>query len=217
MKEVLRNIKQAVWHRFGLYPIYALRKKISEQFPLRDLDLLEAFAYTGAWQARVYKDYARYHEAWEIQAICEEPLKRNLPGAIIKITNSFEEVKRCDKKFNFINVDTHQGLFGEYCEHFEFFPLMFRVMQDECMVVLNVIPNASQYWLDKYNGLFNAEQLRRRKEFYGCPDPSNISFDEMMKTYKRICEENGYRIEWHYFHQRTLTWYLALHLKKIKK
>lgn len=216
MKEQLRNIKQRTWHSFKWYPIYGLLKKINEHYPLKDLDALEAFAYTGALQAVAYKDRTRYHEAWEIRKECEFPLKRNLPNAVVKITDSFSEVKVCTKKFNFINVDTHQGLFGNYCEHFDFLPLLFRVMQDECLVILNVIPKADADWISKYPALFNVEHLKRRKDFYGCADPKNVSFEGMMKTYSDLCSKNGYEILWHSFHKRNLMYYLALQLKKTK-
>lgn len=216
MKEQLRSIKQFTWHSLKWYPIYGVLEKINAHYPLKDLVALEAFAYTGALQARAYKDLTSYHEAWEIQKICEPALRRNLPKAIVKITDSFEEVRTTEKKFNFINVDTHQGLFGDYCEHFEFFPLLFRVMQDECIVILNTIPRADSEWREKYPTLLNAEHLKRRKEFYDCVDPSDISEDTMLRAYRRICAENGFELVWHCFHQRNVMYYLALHLKRKK-
>src|SRR3954471_22628392 len=127
MKQFLRNIKQAIFHAFKLYPIYTVLGEINKRIPLKGCYALEAFAYTGAWQARAYKQYPAYHEAWEIEPACKPDLEKNLPNATIKITNSFEEVLRCKTKFDFINVDTHQGMYGPYCENFEFFPLLFNV------------------------------------------------------------------------------------------
>ena len=143
IKQVLSKIKQEVYHRLHLYPVYDVFRAINRRFPLKGCAALEAFAFTGAWQTRAFKKYPAYLEAWEIDGTCLPELKKNLPGATVRITNSFEEVLRCDKKFDLINVDTHQGLFGSYCENFEFFPLLFRVAKDECMVNLNVIPSAS--------------------------------------------------------------------------
>lgn len=216
MTQYLSKIKQRVFHAFKLYPIYKILQVINNRFPLTGCTALEAFSYTGAWQARAYKNYPSYHEAWEIDTTCEPHLKKNLPKANIKITNSFEEILRCDKKFNFINVDTHQGLFGAYCENFEFFPLIFRVMQDECIVNLNVIPHASAAWKNRYHTLFNEEHLARRKAFYKTENPENVTLDQMLTTYGEIAAQYGYSIIWHYYKQRTLTYYLVLHLKKNK-
>ena len=213
-RKIIGTIKQTIFHSFKLYPVYEVFKAINTHYPLKGCVALEAFAYTGAWQTRAYKHYPSYLEAWEIDSQCEGPLKKNLPEATIRITNSFEEILRCQKKFNFINVDTHQGIFGEYCENFEFFPLLFKVTQDECIVNLDVIPNASPYWRQRYPTLFNTEHLARRNAFYNTGNPENVTLEQMLDSYKAIARKNNYDIVWHYYKQRTLTYYLVLHLKK---
>lgn len=203
-----------MFHTLKIYPIYRVIHTINTHYPLKGCIALEAFAYTGELQTRAYKKYPTYLEAWEISADCEMALKKNLPRATIKITNSFDELLRCTKKFNYINVDTHQGLFGKYCENFEFFPLLFNVTANECIVNLNVIPNATDKWKRKYPDLFNKEHLARRKEFYNTERPENVSLEEMLTVYRMIAQHNGYEVIWHYSLQRTLTYYLVLHLKK---
>lgn len=214
MKRILTKIKREIFHRLKLYPIYKVIRAVNAQFPLDECVALEAFAFTGELQTRAYKKYPKYLEAWEISEYWKEDLKRNLPGATIKITNTFEEIMRCEKKFNFINVDTHQGLFGDYCENFEIYPLLFNVMQDECIVNLNVIPQASARWKQKYPDLFNEKHLAKRKEFYTSDHPDNISITEMLLTYRKIASKNNYDIVWNYQLKRTLTYYLVLHFKK---
>jgi len=215
MKAFLRKIKQAVYHALKLYPIYDVIRQINKELPLKGCRTLEAFAFTGAWQTKAFKHFPSYLEAWEIDPACEGPLRKNLPGAVIRITDSFEEVKRCSTRFDFINVDTHQGLFGPYCENFEFYPLLFHVAADSCIVNLNVIPSANDYWLTKYPDLFSSEHLARRKAFYQVEDPARITLKQMLSRYAAIAEEHGFRITWHYYRQRTLTYYLALHLVRI--
>jgi hypothetical protein len=214
LRQLLAKIKRAIFHGLKLYPVYKVLDKINERFPLKNSVALEAFAYTGALQTTAYKHLPKYLEAWEIAADCKPELEKNLPGATVKITNSFEEVLRCKTKFNFINVDTMQGIFGDYCENFEFFPIMFNVMQDECIVNLNVIPHAAGKWRKKYSTVFNKEHLTRREKFYRTGDPENVTLDQMLKTYGEIAAEKGYSIIWHYYQKRTLTYYLVLHLKK---
>ena len=214
IRNLLSAAKQAVFHGLRLYPVYRVIDAIHRRFPLAGCSALEAFAYTGAWQARAYSLLPGYLEAWEIDPSCEAQLRRNLPDAVVRITDSFAEVRRCEKRFDFINVDTHQGIFGEYCENFEFYPLVFRIAKDEFVVNMNVIPFATAKWRRRYPALFNAEHLARRKAFYDSPDPANVSLSEMLAAYGRIAAENHYDIVWHYYRRRSLTWYLALHLKK---
>ena len=97
---------------------------------------------------------------------------------------------------------------------FEFFPLLFNVTEDECIVNLNVIPKASDKWRKQYPTLFNKEHLKRRKAFYKTDHPEDVSLAEMLKTYGAIAAEHNYTIIWHYYQRRTLTYYLTLHLKK---
>ena len=121
MKKVLTKIKRSVFHGLKLYPIYKVIDVINSHYPLKGCRALEAFAFTGELQARAYRHFPHYLEAWEIAEDCRPQLEKNLPNATIKITNSFEEILRCEKKFNFINVDTHQGIFGNYCENLNSF------------------------------------------------------------------------------------------------
>ncbi len=216
MKKVLQKLKRSFFHGFRLYPIYKVLDTINAHYPLKDCKALEAFAYTGELQARAYQHLPAYHEAWEIDGMCEPSLKKNLPNSVVKITNTFEELLLCKQKFNFINADTHQGLYGDYCENFEFFPLVFNVTADECIINLNVIPNASPYWRNKYSTLFNQEHLKRRSVFYKTQTPEEVSLELMLKTYSEIAALNNYKIVWHFYMQRTLTYYLVLHLKKVK-
>jgi hypothetical protein len=214
VRGLLSSIKQSVYHALRLYPIYRVIDAIDRRMPLRNCSALEAFAFTGAWQARAYSRYPAYMEAWEIDPDCERELRRNLPSAVVRITDSFKEALRCETRFDFINVDTHQGIFGDYCENFEFFPLVFRLAKEECVVNLNVMPEAPPRWRKKYPALFNETHLARRKQFYQSPDPAHVTLGQMLAAYGRVAAEHGYEIVWHYYRQRSLTWYLALHLKK---
>ena len=214
--EKLRESKQNVYHRLKIYPIYNVIKRINHKFPLKGCIALEAFARTGSWQARAYQKYPKSLDAWEIDPWCKPFLEKNLPKAKIKITDSILEIKKCETKFNFINVDTHQGIYGPYCEHFEFYPLIFKCLMNEAVVILNTIPHADLKWRKLYGDLFNAEHNERRKNFYKTNNPENISFDEMINVYDGIARQNGYFVNWNFFQKRTLTYYCVLHLKKIE-
>lgn len=213
-KFILKRIKQEIYHRLRLYPIYRVIDAINSRLPLKGCSALEAFAYTGAWQARAYSSYPAYLEAWEIDPACEQELQKNLPRAVIKITDSFNEILHCRQKFDFINGDTHQGIFGPYCENFEFFPLLFGVAKSDCIVNLNVIPEAPAYWRKRYPALFNEEHLKRRKDFYGNVNPEKLSLNEMLEAYSQMAAKHNFEIVWHYYLKRSLTYYLVLHLRR---
>ncbi len=212
--EAIRNSKQKLFHMMKIYPIYEVIDRINRQIPLSGCRALDVFAGTGGWQTLAFRKYPSYLEAWEIDPVCESALRRNLPNAEIKITDSIKEITNCKKIFGFVNVDNHQGEFGPYCEHFDIFPAIFDVLENEAVVLMNVMPSATQEWRAAYKNLFNESHLARRKAFYGCPNPANIGFDEMLEAYERRAAEKGFRIDWHFFQQRTLTYYLAVKFTK---
>lgn len=216
MKIVLQKIKRKVFHSLRLYPIYSYFKKIEKYFTLKNLTALEVFAYTGELQAVAYSKKTSYHEAWEIREECFPKLKKNLPKANVKIVDSFKQILLTDKKFNFINVDNHQGLFGSYCEHFEIFPLLFNVTDNKCLITINYIPFLSDKWLKIYPELFNTEHLKKRKVFYNTLTPENLNFEESLNTYKKIIEQNNYSIINYVLHKRNLMYYLGFYIERNK-
>jgi hypothetical protein len=56
-------------------------------------------------------------------------------------------------------VDNPISTFDIYCEHFDLFPDIFKVAQDEIILIFNVIPEISEKILKRYPYLFNKNQL----------------------------------------------------------
>ncbi len=215
MIEQVKRFRRKLYHLLNRYPIYRVLAQLKKKGVLQDIIALEAFAYTGSLQAVAYHRYTKYHEAWEIKQECETQLKKNLPRAVVKITDSFQEIKRVEKKFNFVLADTHQGLFGDgHCEHFDFLPMLFRALCDEATIILNVIPKAGSEWIKRYGSSFSEEHLQRRRAFYGVQNAENIEPENMMRTYHQICNANGYTINWYFFEKRHLMYFLTLRVKK---
>ncbi len=218
MINYLRTARRKAKHLFHLYPIYTVVDFLKSKNVLENTITLEAFTNSGEHQAPAYYKYAKYFEAWEISDFWEKQIHENLPNAVVKITDTFEEVYRCDKKFNFIIMDAHMGIFGDknqYCEHFEILPKIFRLCMDECTLMFNVMPFCEQKWKDKYDTVFREDHLNRRKLFYKCEDSNVVSYEFMTKFYTDMCKENGFEVEWNYYHQRHLLHYCVLRLKKI--
>lgn len=182
-----------------------------------NLNALEVFAKIGAWHTLDYASRVSSLEAWEIDPKCEEFLRSNLPHAYIKITDSFEEIKKTDKKFSFIVVDNPMAIYGnnKYCEHFGLFPHVFRIMQDECILILNIIPKIEKQNKHQFPYLFNLDQLNCRKKFYLSDSPDNLTYEEMTNIYSKYAHENGFNLEWYFIQKRNfLVTYLVLKLKK---
>ncbi|MFO0323147.1 MAG: hypothetical protein ACK504_12065 [Bacteroidota bacterium] len=217
MIEFLRSKRRQLKHILGTYPIYKVTKRLKEKNLLNDIIALEVFSNSGEHQAPAYYKYAKYFEAWEISNYWEPFLKKNLPKAIIKITDSFKEVYASDKKFNFIIMDAHMGIFGDknqYCEHFEILPIIFRRCMDNCTLIFNVMPYCENKWKKKYDTVFRKDHLQRREKFYNCEDPNNVSYQFMEKFYTNLCELNGFNVEWMFFEKRHLLHYCVIRINK---
>lgn len=165
---------------------------------------------------RFYKDKVKELDVWEVEKKYEEQLKKNLPQANIKITDSFKEIVETTKKYNMILMDNPMGNFGEHCEHFDMFIESFRVMEDICIVILDIIPNLTNID-EKFNYICSSEHLLARKLFYRINSPQNITIEKMVQTYKEIAFEKGYDIKWYFTEERSgeFIQYLVLNLKKI--
>jgi hypothetical protein len=74
--------------------------------------------------------------------VAHELRSGNLPGAMIRITDSFEEVRRTAERFGVIVVDNTITTFGHgYVEHLDLFPGIC-IAADECVLILNVCPSS---------------------------------------------------------------------------
>ncbi len=217
MIEHIRSLRRKIKHYFGSYPIYQVVDHLKKNNCIQNTRILEAFANTGEHQAPAYYPYASYFEAWEINPDCEALLKKNLPKATIKITNTYKEVHICNKKFNLIVLDAHMGIFGpqeEYCEHFEILPEIFRLCEDQCTLIFNVMPYCEEKWSQKYPTVFREKHLERRKDFYNCPDPTQVPYEYMSSFYSKLCKDKGFNVDWVFYHQRHLLHYCVIKIKK---
>lgn len=188
-----------------------------------ELNVLEAFARTGEWHTIDYAPYIKTLEAWEIDPSCREPLRINLPGAVIKITDSIKEVKKTKKKFSLIVLDNSEGVYGkknEYAEHFDIFPSILRLLEEEGLIIINIFPNLNETTFKKFPYLkefATAEWLRRRRLFYKTDKPRSISFKKAIFIYKKIIESKGFNLQWYFTKKRNVVvYYLVMKVKRSK-
>ncbi len=187
-----------------LGPMHQILRELRRRgVEVEKLHALEVFGGTGEFHTSNYFPYVASLEAWEVRAELEAILKRNLPGAQIRIVDSYEEVKHHEKRFDFIVVDNPTGFERGHCEHFDLFPYVFRIMSEEAVLVLNVLPKVgcpaktqSGPW--QFYPI-SPLQMNRRTLFYSSAEGA-LTAEQMARTYGRIAADCGFALDW-YFEQ----------------
>lgn len=160
---------------------------------LKSLHALELFGGRGDQITRDYAPYVGRLEIWEIDPSCETALREAFPNATIRITDSYEEIRKTSQKFDLVIADTWTRMFNNHCEHFELFPDIFRILSSTSILVLNVLPEFQN---------LSAEHARRRCAFYQVEDPTKIPLEVMVERYKSLAMENGFQIQWWFYKDR---------------
>ena len=201
---VVRNrLTRAVKRRlFGSATIDVMSEIERRDVKLRDVNALEVFGGTGEIHTVDYASRVKSLTVWEINPELESRLRRNLPLANIKITNSLDEVRTTSKKFNLVVLDN--ALFvseSSLCEHFDFFPAVFRILADRAVLIMNVVPEASPEFRQEFQ-VFDPYHLRRRAEFYGSVCPETVPIDEMVETYRTLAAKASFELDWYFSKKR---------------
>ncbi len=177
-------------------PIEEVMKELGERgFSLALADALELFGRKGTWQTINYSNLVSTLEVWEIRPEFLNNLKKNLSNAEIKITNTYEEIKKISLKFDLIIIDNPMGIYGEkgnYCEHFALFPEVIHIARDKCVMILNVN-------LEPFNLFLGDKWWQWRKKFYNSDTPEKLSFDDIKTHYNNLFKKNGFNVEWNFF------------------
>tara|TARA_Y100001949_G_scaffold147727_1_gene131800 strand:+ start:308 stop:1027 length:720 start_codon:yes stop_codon:yes gene_type:complete len=159
----------------------------SQGIELNKLSALEMFGRDGTAHVMAYADKVRALEVWEIDRKWEVKLKNNLPNAEIKIIDSVNEINNGVNlpKFDLIMIDNTIPMFGpeneqeKYCEHFDFIKNIGRIMEENTIIVFNV--NKQPFNYDN-----QLKWKKRREEFYGAVDTSNLSIEFLLNFYKEL-------------------------------
>jgi hypothetical protein len=177
---------------------------------------LEAYARAGDWYALDYAHRVASLDAWEIDPQFEQALRRNLPRATVKITDSYREIETTDKQFDFVVLDAPIQPFGEHCEHFDMFPAVFRVLPESAVLVVNIVSQVDCTIRCRYPALFNERHLRRRAEFYETDHPAALTIGEIVGTYRRLLAKHGFELPWHAVQERSFFSYLAMQTQRVE-
>jgi hypothetical protein len=190
---------RAAGRALGILPMQRVVRGLRRRgVALERLDALEVFAYTGERLTRHYAPHVASLEAWEIDPACEHALRRNLPRAEIRILDSFEEIRRTDRRYGLVVVDNPVW----FREHFELFPHAFRVLADNAVLVLLVLPELDETTERQYPELFDERHVDRRRAFYETDDPRRVPLEMMVAHYGRLAAESGFALEWSFAEQR---------------
>jgi hypothetical protein len=205
MNSLLKNrYARAVRRRlFGSATLDVMAEIARRGFAPNDLDALEVFGGTGELHTADYAPLVKSLTVWEINPELEATLQRNLPGARVRITDSLQETRTTREKFHLVVVDN--PLFASeasLCEHFDFFPAIFRILADRSVLVLNVMPEVSPRFQAEFPYLFNPFHLKKRGEFYDSANPENIPVEQMVPTYRSLAESCGFDLAWHFSKKR---------------
>ena len=209
------NVKQqvarglfSVLKRLHLRPIFAVIRELKRRgVDVSSLHALDLFAGTGSMITQDYEPFVSSLEAWEIEPSYERTLRKNLPRAQVRIVDSYKQLAITESRFGLVVADTWTERFGGHCEHFELFPIVFRVLDNEAILIVNVMPE----WKV---GHYNNEHLRRRRDFYQKEDVANMAIGSMVEVYESLARQNGYAIKWWFVKDRYLLYRLRRHAKK---
>lgn len=192
---------------------------------LEQLKALEVFGRGGDWHTKKYADKVHSLEVWEIDSGWKDQLRKNLPNAAIKIHDSIKHLQDNDNldHFDFIVIDNPQILFGPtyndepvYCEHFEVLQQIGKLIDDESVVIFNV--NLKPYNYEKF-----PKWEKRRKQFYGNVDTSNLDIDFLSDFYTKFFTKLNLKTSFNFYVRRVTPnpieklYYLVYDLKLINK
>ncbi|WGM40048.1 hypothetical protein [Caulobacter sp. NIBR1757] len=137
----------------------------------RPLRGLEMFARDGSWFTGHIARMVDEMECWEINAKYIPDLERNIPTAKVRQVDSIAHEPEPGDTFGLICLDNPQGIYGDYCEHFEALPRALRILAKTGVLVFYV--NLNPYRAkpsapnDDYGMVEHDAWFERRAAFYG--------------------------------------------------
>jgi 16S rRNA G966 N2-methylase RsmD len=209
----IRAVKRRI---FGSATLEVVRELERRGIVLSNLDALEVFGGTGDLHTRDYAARVKSLTVWEIDPALEARLRRNLPGAKIKITDSLAEMQATHENFQLVVIDAPFYVSeSSLCEHFDCFPAIFRILADRAILVMNVMPEASRDFRAEFH-VFHQYHLERRAQFYGSTCPERIPVDEMVETYRSLALAAGFDVDWYFSQKRGKNdvYFLVLNLSR---
>ncbi len=214
MIEIIKQCRRDLLFKFRLRPIDSVFRTLRSRKLSAFNFGLEVFGFTGEYHTKNYQHLVRELHVWEIDQSCEPKLKQNLPGAIIKITDSFKEIQNTEQKYDLIVIDNPLSFYVDHCEHFEIFPLSLRILNNNATIIINIITNVNVLY-DKYRNYDSVKQNEVRNKWYSSSDATILKDEFVLDFYKQLCEKNGFKTNFSFLKKRNnMVSYLVMNLNK---
>lgn len=173
-----------------------------------EMDALEMFSADGSRHTLDYFSKVRSLDAWELNASNLDGLRQNLPGATIKITDSFQEIQSTPNTYNMVVLDESTQNLGHDDKRDSYFQMLenhlFRVLRSHAVLIMNLVPEPLlQIPEDRASASLGA-YLRARGEFYSAANPEVIPVEAMVPAYRRVADKNGFEMYRHLIVRRTM-------------
>ncbi|MCX8052530.1 MAG: hypothetical protein N3B12_01890 [Armatimonadetes bacterium] len=214
------KIEKQLMRKLGLSPMRRVIKGLKRRgVDVGKMQALDMFAGDGTGSVLCYSDSVQHLEAWELNPELVERLKKNLPRAVIRQVDSYEQMRVCEGKFDLIVIEAPLSLYGpnlEYCEHIGLFPRVLDLCKDDAVLILAVATEVEplRQYVGDIDRVGTPEHLKRRAEFYKTDNPENIPLDKMVSAYSEHCTAGGFEVEWWFAVRRRYAHTLALKIRK---
>jgi hypothetical protein len=120
INRVATTLWRSLGRLLGLLPIRRVMKELTRRgVDLRSRRGLDLYGGSGERTTRHYARLLASLDVWEINPSCEAALRRNLPGARIKICDSYGEIRRADGSYGFVVLDSPTSNHDGQTEHFD--------------------------------------------------------------------------------------------------
>jgi hypothetical protein len=193
------RIARGVWRirrRLHLIPPLAIVRELrSRGIDLRSRSALEMFGGDGTMHTHDYMPHLKSLEVWELEPRFLSALTTNLPGALVRIVDSYRQLPITKDKYGLVLLDAPIRRHGSHYEHFDLLPTVLNVLDDDAILIVNIMPEWKPARMDQ-------EHRRKRREFYGVEDASRIPIDRMVAPYESCLRQNGFHLRWWFVKDR---------------
>ena len=184
MIELARSSLKRAARPLGLIPMQRVFRELQHRnVNLADRRVLDVFAGTGERTIRYYAPLVGHIEAWDIDESRIAELHATYPAVDARVVDSYREIQQTQERYDLVIADNHVSP----VEHFALFPHVLRVLSEDSVLVLIVLPAAGPH----------EEHLANRRTFYGTDTPEFVSIDEMAARYGDMARDEGLRLAWH--------------------
>jgi len=199
IEDSVRRLWKTAANWLGLHHMQRILRELRHRgVRLERVRALEVFGYTGERLTRIYAPHVASVEVWEIDPNLEEALRRNVPGATVRITDSYKEVETTQETFDLVVIDNSIGIYGGRCDHYDLFPGITRILSPDAIMVVLLVTRYDDVACANYPEILTEEYLARRRSFYEIDDAKTAPTEELIQKYIGLLREHGFETEWYF-------------------